>query len=368
MLHVIRQIPYATMRINLNIAGNSYIAQKTLISVRLLSIARTSAPNLSPGRGNTKMKSREFGSATIPTTFWHRHVGHIVRYGSPRKYWNLARAFARYLAGSQTIPTMPAFLKVEISRKCTVHCKYCFAKKEDVFFPLDEYKRLIDRFRRTLFQVSLYEIGEPLHNDRVCEYIRYAADRKIATVISSSLSLQRPAEFWNDLVASGLDRLIIAIDGVTPGVYNQYRTHGDFPLVMENARTILAERARQKAPLRVEWQMVNLPWNRLEQPAARKLAGEMGCDGFSVIPESNLSRRTCSRDCRRTKNCILPFLVLLVTAYGRVRTCFKTFDEHMEVGDLLSGSFEEIWNGPEMSKIRNKRTIGLRVPCRYCLE
>ena len=35
------------------------------------------------------------------------------------------------------IPTLPAFLKVEISRKCTVHCKYCYFPKADVFFPFE---------------------------------------------------------------------------------------------------------------------------------------------------------------------------------------------------------------------------------------
>jgi organic radical activating enzyme len=266
------------------------------------------------------------------------------------------------------IPTLPAFLKVEISRKCEVKCKYCFAQKDDVFYPLEEYRQLVDGLAENLFEVSLYEIGDPLHSPQIGEYIRYAHDRRIGTVISSSFSLVKPPEFWRELVASGLDRLIVAIDGITPEVYNQYRTCGNLELVLSNAREVLAARRSTGARIAVEWQMIDLPWNKHEQAGARALAAEMGFDAFTLIQEASLSRQNCDRSLRRDRNCILPFLVLTIDAYKRVRTCYKNFPDSTMIGDLKTDSWETVWNGPIIAQIRGGRTILDRVPCRYCME
>lgn len=300
---------------------------------------------------------------------WTRYAIPLIRYGALAKDWNLAAACFNYLIGAKRVSNMPAFLKVEISRHCKIQCKYCLGAKEEVFFPLERYKRLIDRFAPYVFVVSLYDIGEPLLNEEVLEYIRYAHDRRIGTAISSSLSLTKPADFWPALADSGLDRLIVAIDGVTPEVYRQYRTNGNLQLVLSNLKNVLRHRQAGNSRLTVEWQMVDLPWNRHEQESARRLAREMGCDCFRLIPEAALLRR--QRLCQpadRDHSCLLPYILFLIDAYGRVRSCYKNYEIPMFVGNLNDSSFEEIWNGPEMISIRDKRQIRHRLGCGTCNE
>ena len=109
--------------------------------------------------------------------------------------------------------------------------------------------------------VQLYEIGEPLHHAQVIDCIRYSHANNYATVISSTLSIQKPDEFWKDLVASGLDRLIVAIDGITQSVYQKYRRKGDLELVMCNLKKIVSHKKLIGSKLIVEWQMIDFPWN-----------------------------------------------------------------------------------------------------------
>ncbi len=107
----------------------------------------------------------------LPLAFWKRHVAQVVRYATCRKILNAARAYLHYRSGASRVSTKPCFLKVEVSRKCRINCNYCFSVKEDVFYPLEDYKKLIDEFKDFIFEVALYEVGEPLYHDQLLEFI-----------------------------------------------------------------------------------------------------------------------------------------------------------------------------------------------------
>jgi len=59
--------------------------------------------------------------------------------------------------------------------------------------------------------------------------------------------------------------MIVSVDGITMKVYNQYRTHGDLNLVLSNHKKIQEYREKHKNNLVIEWQMIDLPWNKHEQ-------------------------------------------------------------------------------------------------------
>jgi radical SAM protein with 4Fe4S-binding SPASM domain len=302
-------------------------------------------------------------------SYWERYAGIILKYALLGKCTNLARAYYHYLLGSTILPTMPAFLKVEISRKCSVNCRYCPEGKDDVFFPLKNYKALIDRLKNYIFLVSLYDIGEPLENDNIVEYIRYANDKKIGSVISTSLSVEKHDNFWSELIQSGISRIIAAIDGVSEDVYKQYRTNGNLTLVMSNLEKLLAYKKAYGSRTIIEWQMLDLPWSKDEQQEARKTAYSLGCNVFRLVPEATKSRRNYpSQNVIRRHNCLLPYLVFIVNAYNNVRPCYKLYTKDMIIGSLNNDTFESLWNGDEMAKIRDKTRICDRPTCKTCRE
>jgi MoaA/NifB/PqqE/SkfB family radical SAM enzyme len=304
-----------------------------------------------------------------PLAFWSRHLMMILRYGNLIKFANLGKAYLHYIKGSPKIPTMPAFLKIEISRCCYVRCKYCYEKKAEIFYPFPLYKVLVDKLKEYIFEVSLYDIGEPLLNDNVIDYIKYAHLQKIGTIISTSLSVKKPDYFWNNLVLSGLDYLIVAIDGVSEKVYKQYRNHGNLNLVFSNLNKIKEIRLKNKNKLFIEWQMIDLEWNRNEINAAKSLAKYFGCDTFRLITEATGPRLKYNQEkIIRQKNCLLPFIIFIVNAYNQVRPCYKIYYGNPMIGDLNHSSFEEIWNGEEIARIRDKCKIRSREYCNTCRE
>jgi MoaA/NifB/PqqE/SkfB family radical SAM enzyme len=304
-----------------------------------------------------------------PISYWQRHLGSLFRYGTLRKYANLAQAYLAYLFGRVRISSRPAFLRVEICRYCEVNCLYCYPAKAHLFYPLEVYQQLIDQFKDTIFSVSLYDIGEPLQNPQVLDYIRYAHQKKVGTVLSSSLSVARDDAFWKGLATSGLDTLIVAIDGLTPEVYNQYRRNGRLDLVLSNLKKLLAYKDESAARMMIEWQMIDFPWNRVEQKQAEKMAYQMGCDRFRIIAEATQPRKAYDKESAvRSRNCLLPYILFFVTVNNDVRLCYKIYHHDMSIGSLSNHTFTELWNGCEIARVRDRKQIGQRPGCQKCKE
>ena len=77
-----------------------------------------------------------------------------------------------------------------------------------------------------------YFQGEPYLNPDFLDMVKYASGKKIYTATSTN------AHYLNDAnarrtIESGLDRLIISIDGTTQETYQQYRVGGHLNKVLE---------------------------------------------------------------------------------------------------------------------------------------
>jgi MoaA/NifB/PqqE/SkfB family radical SAM enzyme len=299
---------------------------------------------------------------------YRRYYGYY-KYGTVTKHLNLARALFYWISEKEIISTKPAILKVEISRECGLSCPFCLAKKEDgVFFPFTEYTKLVDQLKKYIYLVSLYDIGEPLDNKRVCEYISYAKKNNIGSTISSHMSVEKPDSFWEELVLSGLHTLIVAIDGTTADIYNRYRKGGDFDLVMSNLKRVIFYNKLHGSKLVIEWQFITFSWNKHQIKEAKELAYGMGCDVFRVIPDCSVRKKYKKENQIRKKNCILPYLIFIVDAYNRIRPCYKFYKDPNFTGDYSKGGLEANWNNSQMQIIRCGKKIGDREPCNTCIE
>lgn len=326
-----------------------------------------SSPTNELGRSYPKLLSKK--KIKLPLSHWGRHFLFLIKYGSIKKHLNLLMALINWRIGKVHINNKPAFLKVEITRECNVGCKFCFTEKPSWYYSLENYKKIIDKFYSTCYIVSLYDIGEPLEHNDLNECISYANSKRLGTVVSTSLAVERPESYWKDLVLSGLDLLIVAIDGLTAEVYNKYRTNADFELVMSNLKYIIYHKKKYKSPITIEWQMIDFVWNKEDQLVGKDYALEIGCDRFRIIKEVVKIRRSYRKDNYiRRKNCILPYILFLVTANNLVRPCYKIYNEKVEIGDLNKNTFDEIWNGEEAKRIRDRNLICDRPGCKTCKE
>ncbi len=229
----------------------------------------------------------------------------------PRQYEKLRRVYSPAVAMALTLKILniflaryhqraratqvisrPAGLVIDPSNMCQLACPGCVHSNRSESLGLFLWPKgtlLEDRFTALLKQYGPYAVGvyfcnygEPLLNLNTPKLIRRSKTYLMWTALSTSLSVKRfDAE---DYVQSGLDFMVLSIDGATQKVYEQFRRHGDLELVFNNVRDLVAarRRLRKRTPV-LSWNFLAFEHNAHEIGAAGKKARELGVDQFRVV-------------------------------------------------------------------------------------
>ena len=83
-----------------------------------------------------------------------------------------------------------------------------------------------------------------LLNTHIEDFVCLAASRKIITRISTNLSLPLTDERIERIVASGLNEIVVSLDGASNATYGLYRRRGNFDLVFGNLRRLIEAKRR----------------------------------------------------------------------------------------------------------------------------
>src|SRR3954470_16484171 len=142
----------------------------------------------------------------------------------------------------------------------------------------DFFTETIDQLSKDLLYLVFYFQGEPYLNPAFLDMVKYAAGKGIYTATSSNAHYLTDAKA-KATVESGLDRLIISIDGTTQDVYQQYRVGGKLNKVLEGARNIVKwkKELKSKTPF-VFFQFLVVKPNEHQIEDVKRLAKEIGVD------------------------------------------------------------------------------------------
>lgn len=110
----------------------------------------------------------------------------------------------------------------------------------------DFFRETIDDIYQDLLYLIFYFQGEPYLNPEFLNMVKYAHDKGVYTATSTNAHYLTD-EKARQTVESGLDRLIISIDGTTQDVYQQYRVGGKLDKVLEGARNIVKWKKKLKS-------------------------------------------------------------------------------------------------------------------------
>ncbi|MFY8004926.1 MAG: radical SAM protein, partial [Chitinophagaceae bacterium] len=182
----------------------------------------------------------------MPYFNWNDSVN-LLRKLTIRRAWNACKVISSYqlskLLGKPIQWGYPISISFEPTTSCNLRCPECPSGLRAFTRPtgmLEEsfFKQTIDDIYKDLVYLIFYFQGEPYLNPNFLDMVKYASDKGIYTATSTN------AHYLNDekarkTVESGLDRLIISIDGTTQDVYQQYRVGGKLDKVLEGARNIV---------------------------------------------------------------------------------------------------------------------------------
>jgi MoaA/NifB/PqqE/SkfB family radical SAM enzyme len=110
--------------------------------------------------------------------------------------------------------------------------------------------------------------------------IEHAKTFNIIVGLSSNLNYL-PEEKAKYLVESGIDIIVISLDGASGESYSKYRAGGDFDTVLRNVNTLLSlKKSNRPFPLLI-WQFLVNSYNENEIDAARNMAEKLGLQFFA---------------------------------------------------------------------------------------
>ena len=186
-------------------------------------------------------------------------------------------------AGAAHIKGLPISISIEPTTACNLRCPECPSGLRSFTRPTGKlsqpmFQSVIDELHETLLYLIFYFQGEPYLNPEFLEMVRYASAKKIYTATSTNAHFL-DSENAKATVQSGLDRMIISIDGASQETYEAYRKEGDLQKVLEGTKNILSwKKALRSRTPHVVWQFLVVRPNEHEIGAIKKLAKEYGVD------------------------------------------------------------------------------------------
>ena len=176
-------------------------------------------------------------------------------------------------------------------------------------------------------------------------------------------------------VESGIDRLIISIDGATQDTYEQYRIGGNIEKVIEGTKELVKwkEELQSKTPHLIFQYLVVKP-NEHQLDEVNALAKSIGVNevkfktaqiydyenGSELIPNNDKYSRYKKKEdgTYAIKNQLLDqcwkmWHSCVVTWDGKVVPCCFDKDASHVMGDLTLDSFKDIWYGSAYDKFRS---------------
>jgi radical SAM protein with 4Fe4S-binding SPASM domain len=302
---------------------------------------------------------------------------------TPRRWANLFKLYSSYLlsryTGSMKHRGNPYTISVEPTTSCNLRCPECpsglrIFTRDTGRISLGLYQQTIDQLSPDLFYLILYFQGEPYLHPLFFHMVEYAGKKRIYTATSTN------AHFLTDQLAkktveSGLDRIIISLDGLDQETYEKYRVGGLVQKVLDGTKNLVKwkKELKSKTPY-IILQFIVFSTNEHQVPELKKLAKDLGVDklelktaqlydfeeGNPLLPKGSTFSRYKKQNGKFVINnplynhCFRMWRGCVVTWDGLVVPCCFDKDATHRLGDLKKQSFKEIWRGKAYDDFRRK--------------
>lgn len=254
----------------------------------------------------------------------------------------------------------PIHIDIELNTNCNLKCFMCFQsfdKPKVQKMDTSLVKKIINEgAKKGLCSIKFQYRGEPLLDDRIVDFVKYAKDKGIIEVMFNTNATLLTEEKARGLIEAGLDKLICSVDGYTKEVYENVRIGGNFETVLENIRRlqrIKKEMGKNNPIVRV--QMVDTPRNHQEIAGYinfwRKIADHVGIEDM-LDYEAKENDDTPLPDW----SCAQLWQRMFVLADGDVLPCCRAIkggnEKIMVLGNAKTQTIEDIWKGRKIKQLR----------------
>ena len=288
----------------------------------------------------------------------------------------------------------PLFVSVEPANICQLRCPACpvglrnheitRSRDHQKFLSLEIWSRTLSEVAKTAWTIQFYFQGEPLLNKHLPQMIREAHEAGLYTIVSTNAQAMTP-QLADDLVTSGLDRIIISMDGLSEASYNAYRVGGSLQQCMHALSYLRAAKEKHHSPL-IELQCLRLRSNEHEWTQFRREYKRLGADrlvfktaqlydyaeGHPLMPSNpRYSRYIQGADGlfhrkHLGRGCLRVWSGVVVTTNGEVLPCCYDKAHEYAYGNIMEKSLAELFQSEQANAFRQAALNEQPLICQEC--
>ena len=327
-------------------------------------------------RINARLQDEQWGQFDDDWIFAIAEVPEEFRTEKRQKNYILAKQEER--EQKIILKSKPYNIHIEPTNICNLRCPLCSTgveaeTRKKSILTFENFKKLIDNIKDTTLILSLQNWGEPTLVQDLPKMIRYAADAGIFTRMSTNFSIDYTDDYFEELMKSGLGRLVIDVDGTTQEIYKKYRVKGDLDLVINN--TMRAVKFKKENHLKfpiIQLRMLVTKKNEHQIEDFKKLAKKLSADEME-LGNIQLNPNTVSDEWlpknkdyvydtylgeQVTNACHWPWTGFVINSDGGISTCAIVDDQNADFGNIFESDIMEIWNNEYYQSARTTWSKG----------
>ena len=278
------------------------------------------------------------------------------------------------------VPEPPFVDQVELTNACPMRCGFCprgiggRITRPTGFMDFALFERLLGElnpWQARYRMIELHHLGESLLHPELTRFVAAASERGIPTELAVNPSLLRP-DLGRSLVRAGLRRLVASLDGMDDASLAAIRgPAARYRDAERNLLALLEELAKQRQPMKLVIQMLELERNRAERERFFERWGSLGLPYVEAYlkkldgPDPDTGRTHPEPEIYL---CNYPWRSVVVLWDGRVVPCCRDHDAALVLGQLQGQSLRELWRSAPVRGLRQAHRNGDCAPPHPCAD
>jgi len=290
----------------------------------------------------------------------------------------------------------PVAISIEPTTACNLKCPECPSGLRQFTRPTGNLKpevnsEILKQLGKQLQYINYYFQGEPFINPNFLDFVKQAREKNIYVLTSTNAHFI-DFKVAKNVVKSGLNELIVSIDGTTQDTYSNYRVEGELSKVLEGVKNIVKAKKelKSKLPL-VTLQFLVTKQNEHQIEEVKALQKSLGADGLNLktiqvydyengnplLPSNERYSRYKKEKIgkfrlknKMSNHCWRMWSTCVFTWDGKIVPCCFDKDAKHQMGTLLNSNFKSIWKSDVYGKFRQdilKDRKGIDI-CSNCSE
>lgn len=269
----------------------------------------------------------------------------------------------------------PFIVNIDPSDACNFQCKFCPTGDRELMkktpgrghgiMDFDLYKKIIDdccKFEDKIKVIRLYKDGEPFVNPRFADMVKYAKDSgccdRVDTTTNAALLTHKLSD---EIIAAGLDRINISIEGVTDEQYLDFsRAKVKFTDLVENIRYLYEHKTNLEMLVKINGDVISEEQKQQFLDTFGDITDNIFIESImdcwptfeQTKVEVNQKRGIYGNEIKEVMVCPYVFYSMYINSDGTASLCFLDWKHELLIGDAKTQCLQDIWKSEKLAEYR----------------